>query len=57
MDEEDYRNLVEWHRGTQRMLTGIQFMVGIMFFITVVSPIMKALGLWNWLGWPDPFFS
>lgn len=55
MNDDDYRNLIEWHRGTQRMLSGIQIMVGIMFFITVVAPVLKALGLYNWLGLPDPF--
>lgn len=55
MSEDEYRNLIEWHRGTQRMLHGIQIMVAVMFFITVIAPLMKMLGLYNLFGWPDPF--
>lgn len=55
MDRDDYRNLIEWHRGTQRMLMGIQIMVAIMFFVTVIMPFLKMFGLYNALGWPDPF--
>ncbi len=55
MDRDEYENLVAWHRNTQKMLSSLQWMVGISFFVTVVAPMMKAMGLYNWLGWPDPF--
>ncbi|CAN7596963.1 hypothetical protein LJR234_004598 [Mesorhizobium amorphae] len=51
MDEDQYKNLVEWHRNTQKAIGRLEFLVGLVLFATVIAPIMKHYGLWNLGGW------
>lgn len=55
MNQDEYRNLIEWHRGTQRMLLRVQVLLALVFLVVVVFPVLRALGFYNLMGWPDPF--
>jgi len=49
--EEEYRNLIEWHRNTQKAIGRLEFLVGLIFFVVVIAPILRHFGLWNLAGW------
>lgn len=51
MGDEEYRNLIEWHRNTQKAIWRVEMLVGVIFFVTVVAPVLKYFGLWNLGGW------
>lgn len=50
MDDERYQNLVEWHRATQRQLGIVQFLLMMIFIMTVIAPILQQFGWWNILN-------
>lgn len=51
MSDDEYKNLVEWHRSTQRQLAYVGWLVSAIFVFTVINPILQHYGLYNVLGW------
>lgn len=51
LNDEQYKNLIDWHRNTQKAIGRLEVLVGLIVFATVVAPIMKHYGWWNLAGW------
>lgn len=45
MNEEQYENLIEWHRATQTKLSIIMIMLFGIFTAVVLLPVLQSLGL------------
>jgi len=45
MNEEQYENLIEWHRATQAKLSIIMIMLFGIFTAVVVLPVLQSFGL------------